>query len=295
MTSLIEPSFLRRLRALRHHLLSQARSGGAADQVARRRGTSSEFREHRSYLWGDDLRRIDWMAFARTGEPVIKLFHAEEDTVVRLLLDASASLAFGSPPKIEVARQMAAALAFLALAGSRRVQVLVSSGAAEHQQRLAVSAAQRGERSFTRICEELASVEPRGSVSLSQAVDSAIQRFSRPGLLVVLSDFFDSGPTLDALRRARAAGHDVTLVQILDPTELDPTFEGDLTLQDCETGEQLEMTLDTAALEAYAQNLATLLRSLRGWARSYGGCYVRLGTTDDLEGAVSRVLARSVD
>jgi uncharacterized protein (DUF58 family) len=295
MTSLLDPAFLRRLQALRHHLLSEARSGRIADQVSRRRGTSSEFREHRPYVSGDDLRRVDWMAFARTGEPVIKLFHAEEDTVVRLLLDASASLAFGVPPKIEVARRMAAALAYLALSGSRRAQVLVGSTTPTGEQSLAVGAPQRGQRGFPRVCDELGAVQPRGAVRLSDAIDRTVQRFTRPGLLVVLSDFLDASPVPDALRRARAAGNDVALIQILDPTELEPDFEGDLSLEDCETGARVEVTMDANALEAYALRLAGLLEELRRWARQNGGAYTRMRTTDDLEWGVRRVLSRAVD
>jgi uncharacterized protein (DUF58 family) len=300
MTALLEPTFLRRLQALRHHLTSEARSGGAADQIARRRGTSAEFREHRFYAPGDDLRRVDWMAYARTGEPVVKLFHSEEDTLVRLLVDASRSLAFGTPPKIDVARRMAAALAYLALAGSRRAQVLVGARSAinalaDEPEKLAIGMPRRGQRGFSQLCRELAAIEAKGQTSLTEAIDGVLHRLPRPGMLVVLSDFLDSGDVPAALRRARAAGNDVVLIQILDATELDPDLEGDLALEDSETGELVDVTLDPAALEAYELGLAGLLEELRRWARQNGGAYVRLRTTDDLEDAVRRVLSRAVD
>lgn len=295
MTSLLEPSFLRRLKALRHHLVSEARSGGAADRVARRRGTSSEFREHRAYVDGDDPRRIDWMAYARTGEPVIKLFQAEEDTIVRLLVDSSASLGFGTPQKIEVARLIAAALAYLALAGSSRAQVVTCTGSADSATNLLMGAPQRGERAFFRICRELAEIRANGAVKLSDAVEKTLLRAQRPGLLIVLSDFLDPSPIPDALRRARAAGHDIALVQVLDERELTPDLEGDLALEDCESGDRVDVTLDAAALEAYALNLAGLLEELRRFARENRGSYVRMTTTDDQEGAVRRILARAVD
>jgi len=295
MTNLLEPGFLRRLHALRRHLLAEARSGSAADRVAKRRGTSSEFREHRPYATGDDLRRVDWMAYARTGEPVIKVFQAEEDTIVRLLVDGSASLAFGHPPKIDVARKMAAALAYLALASSRRAQVLVGSNTADRTQTLTVGALQRGQTGFSRVCAQLSAVEPHGALRLSDAIEATLQRSSRPGLLVVLSDFLDPSPLPEALRHARAAGHDIALIQVLDPSELEPEFEGDLTLEDSETGETLEMTMDPTAIEAYELGLAGLLEELRHWARRNRAAYVRLRTTDDLEEPVRRVLSRAVD
>lgn len=295
MTSLLDPSFLARLQALRRHLVTEARSGAPADQVSRRRGNSADFREHRFYTAGDDLRRVDWLAYARTGEPVVKLFHAEEDTVVRLLVDGSRSLAFGSPQKLDVVRRMAAALAYLALASSRRAQVLVAARTAIESESLGVSAPERGQRGFLQICRKLNAIEARGQTDLAESIATSVRRFPKPGMLVVLSDFLDAGNVSEALRRARAAGNDVVLVQVLDPLEFEPDLEGDLALEDSETGDVVDITLDPAALEAYERTLAGLLEELRRWARQNGGAYVRLRTTDDLEGGIRRVLARSVD
>lgn len=295
MSSLLEPSFLRRLEVLRHHLLAEARSRAPADQLSRRRGASSEFREHRAYAPGDDLRRVDWMAYARTGEPVIKLFHAEEDTLVRVLVDASASLRFGSPPKLDVLKRVAAAIAYLALTSSRRAQILIAPRAAEQPESFVVGPLHRGRPGFSEICRELEAVEAKGQTSLAASIDVLTRRFPIPGLLVVLSDFLDPSDVPLALRRARAAGNDIVIIQILDPTELSPELEGDLALEDAETGEVIEVSIDPEALEAYTLRLAKLFEELRAWARKYGGTYVRMHTTDDLESTVRRVLSRCVD
>src|SRR5215470_2037966 len=127
MMGLLDPAFARELEALRRRMQIRARSGGGGEHVAKRRGGSAEFLEHRPYTPGDDLRRMDWLAFARTGEPVLKLFRAEEDVVVRLVVDASASLETGEPPKIQVAKRLAAAIGYMALASSERAQVLAAS------------------------------------------------------------------------------------------------------------------------------------------------------------------------
>src|SRR5215470_7745127 len=97
MMGLLDPAFARELEALRRRMQIRARSGGGGEHIAKRRGGSAEFLEHRPYTPGDDLRRMDWLAFARTGEPVLKLFRAEEDVVVRLVVDASASLDWPAP------------------------------------------------------------------------------------------------------------------------------------------------------------------------------------------------------
>lgn len=293
-SALLEPDFLRTLEALRRRLVSQARSGLSGEATAPRRGSSTEFREHRAYAPGDDPRRMDWLAFARTGQPVIKQFYAEEDAVLRLLLDASASLGFGEPTKLETARRLAAALAYLALSGGQRAELWVARDNGETSVRRRTEA-RRGRGSFASVCRDLAGVEAYGRTNLSRAVDQVMKRTRRPGMLVVLSDFFDPGAVPDALGRAASAGHDVVLVQVLDERELAPDLDGDFLLEDAETGKHLEVTADPQALKAYAERLAGLMEELRRLSRRRGMVYTRLASSEGLEEAVRRVLTRSID
>ncbi|HYP87854.1 MAG TPA: DUF58 domain-containing protein, partial [Polyangiaceae bacterium] len=166
---LLDADFVRELSLLRRRLELDVRSGGAGEHVARRRGGSAEFQEHRPYAPGDDLRRIDWLAFARSGVPVVKTFRAEEDVVVRLLIDASASLDFGNPKKIDVSRRIAAALAYLSLGDSERVQVLVTGSSATRGLAV-VGEPRRGNGALHRILRELSHIEARGQASLPTAL-----------------------------------------------------------------------------------------------------------------------------
>lgn len=300
LPSLLDAEFVRELEALRRRLEIRARSGGAGERVAKRRGGSAEFQEHRPYAPGDDLRRVDWLAYARTGEPVIKLFRAEEDVVLRLLVDASASLDYGDPPKIEVARRLAAALGYMALAGSQRSQVLVArpppgDAAREPAGLSRVGSPRRGRGGLAALLRDLDAIAPAGSVDLARAVDQLVMRAPRPGMLVVLSDFFDAGPVTAALGRARAAGHDVALVQVVTPGEIEPDFEGDFTLVDAESGQTVDVTMDAGAIESYVLRFAGLVEELRAWARRHGASYVRARTDEPLEGVVRRFVARTVD
>jgi uncharacterized protein (DUF58 family) len=287
---LLDAAFVRELEALRRRLEIRARSGAAGEHLARRRGGSAEFQEHRPYAPGDDLRRIDWAAYARSGEPVVKLFRAEEDVVVRLVCDASASLGVGEPSKLDAARRFAAAVGYMALAASERAQVLAAGDgiAREH-----VPA--RGRGGLPALLRALDALDPAGGTDLAKALDGVVRRSGRPGMLVVLSDFLDPGPVTAALSRAAAAGHDVALVQVVAPEEIEPAFEGDLTLVDAETGATVDVTVDPAALEAYVLRFAGLCEELRAFARKHGATYVRVRTDEPLEGAVRRFVGRSVD
>lgn len=289
-SSLLDPDFVRELEALRRRLEIRARSGHAGERVAKKRGGSAEFQEHRPYAPGDDPRRIDWLAYARTGAPVTKLFRAEEDVIVRVMIDVSASMDHGRPSKFEIAKRLAAAFAYMALASSERAQLLAAKeGLAK------MPAPSRGRAGLVPFLRELDGLVPDGRTDLAQAIDDARKRSPRPGLLAVFSDFFDGGPVLESLGRARAAGHDIVLVQILAQDELSPSFEGDFALEDAETGALVEVTMDPNALEAYAARLAGLFEELRACAKRLGAAYVRTSTDEPLERTIRRIVARQVD
>ena len=292
--SLLDPDFVRELSLLRRRLKVDVRSGASGEHLARRRGGSAEFQEHRPYAPGDDLRRIDWLAFARSGVPVVKTFRAEEDVVVRLLVDASASLDFGNPRKIEVSRRIAAALAYLALSDSERVQVLVT-GDASTRGLAVVGEPRRGRGALHRVLSELSHIEARGHGSLPAALRGLSERALRPGLLVVLSDFFDGGLVAEELSRLRAQGHALALVQVLSRMELEPDFEGDLGLVDSETDAEVEVTMDAGAIEAYLARLAGLVEELRATGRRLGARYVRAVSDEPLEQPVRRIVLGQSD
>jgi len=292
--SLMDAAFVRELEALRRRLRVRARSGGGGDHTAKRRGSSAEFLEHRPYAPGDDLRRIDWLAYARTGEPMFKLFRAEEDVVVRLVVDASASLddseiAHG-PTKLEIARRIAAAIGYMALADSERTQVLGASDGLTF-----VSEPTRGRNALPRLLRELDRVTVSDKTDLSRAIEQTVVRSPRPGMLVVISDFMDSGPFDAAITRAAGAGHDVALVQVLSREEVEPRWDGDYALVDAESGASVEVTMDASALEAYLARLNQLVLALRALAKKVRGTYVRVVTDEPLLPAVRRFVGRVVD
>ncbi len=290
MTALLEPAFLRELEALRRRLQLRARSGGGGEHVGKRRGGSAEFLEHRAYTAGDDLRRMDWLAFARTGEPVLKTFRTEEDVVVRLVVDASASLDAGTPTKLDAAKRLAAAVGYMALAGSERTQVLA---AGEGLTRTFDAA--RGKAALPKVLRDLETLQPRGGTDLARSIDAVLQRAPRPGMLVVFSDFLDAGPFDQALGRAKAAGHDVAIVQILSEEELHPPYDGDVAFEDAETGAVVEVTLDAAALAAYTERLNGLIYALRAVAKRLGAPYIRASNVEPSLAVVRRLVSRAVD
>ncbi len=292
--TLLEPGFARELEALRRRMQVRARSGHGGEHMAKRRGGSAEFLEHRPYTPGDDLRRIDWLAFARTGEPVFKLFRAEEDVVVRLVVDASASLEDGgTPSKMRVAKILAASIGYMAIAGSERAQIITASEG--HGGLARVGEPTRGRASLPKLLRELDAITPRGGTDLARAIDSVVQRSKRPGMMVIVSDFLDPGAFDQAITRAAAAGHDVALMQVLSEDELNPPWDGDLALEDAETGAMVEVTIDAQAVAAYIARLNALILGLRVLCKRTRAPYVRVSAKEPIIGAIRRFVARTVD
>lgn len=286
MDALLDPAFVRELEALRRRLVSRAVSGATGDHLSKRRGGGAEFADHRAYAAGDDLRRIDWLAYARTGEPVIKINRAEEDVILRLVVDTSASL---EGPKLLFAQRVAAAMGYMALASSERVQVLAATETPS-----APSRPMRGRASLVDLLRSLSDLKAEGGTNLAAAIDTALAK-GRPGVMVVVSDFLDPAGFDRPLRKASAAGNDLLLVQILSPEELEPSFDGDVLLEDAETGETLALTADATVLADYHARLTALTDALGSFARTHRAGFVRARSDGRLEDCVRRVVERRVD
>jgi uncharacterized protein (DUF58 family) len=288
--AVLDADDVRELDVLRRRFVVRARAGTSGEHASRRRGGTAEFEEHRPYAPGDDLRRLDWMAFARSGDPVMKTYRATEDVTVRVLVDASASLGAHGGEKLEDAARLAASIGYLALTAGERTQILRATGRGLHP-----GDAGRGRAAFARTLRDVEALEADGRVELAQAIDETCRRARRPGMLVVLSDFFDAGPIDTALSRAAHGGHDLALVQVLAEEDVSPTLAGDLTLTDAETGDAIDVTLDARALEAYFAQLARLTAALRSVARRHRGVFVQHTAGSPTLPTVRRFVLRSVD
>jgi uncharacterized protein (DUF58 family) len=293
MTELVEPAFLLQLRSLERRLRLVARSGRAGERQARRRGSSAEFEQHRPHVVGDDPRLIDWLATARSGTLIQKLFKNEEDPVVQVLLDCSASLSLGSPQKIWLAKRLCAAVGHLALADGARLQLV--AGAGTKPDAATFHPPRRGRAALFGFVKQLDACVASGPTKLAHWVREIVRSTRRPGLLVVVSDFLDPEPVARELDVARGHGHDVALFQILALEELDPELEGDLELEDVENGARIELSADPSVMQAYLEALSESCERLRAWARQRGLAYVRLSREEQLLPALSTFVLRGQD
>ena len=198
-------------------------------------GFSLDFAEHRPYMPGDDIRRIDWRLFARTDRHYIKLFEAETNANFAVLLDVSRSMSYGSHSvtKLDYARYLAACLAFF----SHRQRDRVGLVTFDHE---IVEYVPPSMKHMDTILHVLDRVEAGRPGSLSHPFLQVTELLGRKGILVVLSDFYeDPEAVIRAVGPLRARGHDVIVFHVMDPTELTFPFEDASGFEDMETGEQI--------------------------------------------------------
>lgn len=232
-------------------------------------GGGIEFADHREYTAGDDFRYLDWNVYARHGELLLKRFQEEEDLHVYLFLDCSRSMGFGEPSKFDYARQITAALAYIALADLDRIAVIAYS-----DQIIDDFPLTRGKDRILSLLKFLENLQPQGTATdLGRVATVFTQRAQRRGLAVIVSDLFD--PTgfergLDILRHRRYEPH---IVQMHDKVEANPKLLGELELIDIETESGQKVTITERALRRYKQIFQEHQDSVRTYGRKYGlGC-----------------------
>lgn len=245
----------------------------AGERRSRRSARSPEFSDFRPYVSGDDYRQIDWRAYARLEKLMLRLYVAEEEACLNVVLDVSASMALGEPAKWPAARRLAAALSFLGLAAMDRVQV-GEMGAG----RLPPL---RGRDGVSRVWAFLEGLAPAGAAGPEELWRL---RWARPGITVVISDFLVEGTSwAPALAGLAARRQEVVLWQVLAPDEERPPLSGDLKLVDVESERVRELTITPGLASEYQRALAAHRTMLARAAQAAGGRFVHSGSRDDLE------------
>jgi uncharacterized protein (DUF58 family) len=200
-----------------------------------RLGLSMEFAEHRPYMPGDDIRRIDWRVFARTDRFYVKEFEAETHATVTLLLDISASMAFGTGPltKLDYGRFLAASLAWFSAKQRDRIGLVLF----DHD---VVTRIPPSTRHLQQVLHAIDRLRPGGRGELATPFRRVAEQARRRGIMVVISDFYEEPDRVrDAIALLRATGADVLAFHLLDPAELELPYAAAAVFEDLESGDRL--------------------------------------------------------
>lgn len=274
---MFDSNFIQRLEYL--SLLSRRMFRGQllAQKRTMQSGSGIEFADHREYHQGDDLRYLDWNVYARHGDLLLKRFQEEEDLHVYLLLDTSPSMDRSDADecrKLDLARQIAAALAYIALSDLDRVSVLTFDGQIRHVHPLT-----RGKDHIVTLLRFLGSLQCQGDQTDLKAVASDfVRRTPQTGLAIVISDLFDPAGFehgLDQLRHARFEPH---LIQVHTQQEANPDFLGDTALVDCESRLERQVTVTEQSLTDYKRLFDNFVGAVEDYCRTYGISHTRTTT-----------------
>lgn len=246
-------------------------------------GFSQEFAEYRAYTPGDDLRHVDWNVFARTEKAYLKRYRGETNTAVMVLLDASASMGFGSGTvsKFDYARFLAASLVYLAHLQRDSAGLIVFHDEVENFIR---PSARQGQ--LARLLHGIEAAVLGKRTDFKRPFFELQQFLRRRGITAVISDFFEEpAAVINTVVPLRFRGNELILFHVLDPAELDPNLPEPALLVDMETGEAVESSPEYARSE-YAERIRAHVKEMRSRAEAAGIEYFLVVTSRPLDDAL---------
>lgn len=267
-----------RLRLSIGHKSSMSMSG---NRKSVQKGSSAEFSDFREYMPGDDIRRIDWNAYARLDKLFIKEYMEEKEAVVSILIDTSASMNYGEEKKSELALSIAAALSYLALSGMDRVVVY------DMKRMASPYSVTGGKKGYPRLLKWLEQLSFDGAADIHTAIRQMAMK--GPGMTILISDFLTdsvvNGPEDEIEKLMKYLDYrrqKTVMLHVMAEEELEIGLSGTYHLIDMESQEQLRITMNAEAIRDYQKGLQNFLNKLQQSCRRTGSSYVLCSTARDL-------------
>ena len=291
---LLTPQFLKQLDPFHIRANSAFRGTFRGERRSLNRGTGMEFADYRVYEPGDDLRHVDWNIYARLDRLFIKLFHTDEDLSLLLLIDNSRSMEFGSPTKLTCAKQIAAALGYIALAHADSVAVYTCAERLSPMLPPTTSKSQ-----FPRLTTALTALTASGQTKLTECLKQLHTYQRRAGIVVILSDFLDPNGYAEGFKLLSGRGFSTTAIHLISPEEMDPQIYlentptgADWLVEDVETGETKAVTINAETLAQYQDQQQVFCNDLQRFCTDRGMGYAQLKSDTAIEPFILQELHR---
>jgi len=285
----LRPEILARINSLGLRALRVAEGTISGLHRSPLHGLSPEFADYREYTFGDDLKNLDWRAYARSDRFYIKRFEDESNLTATVVLDASASMRYGrgAMTKFIYAATLAASLSALLLKQRDSVGLLTCDTAGQREVRPKSTQTQ-----LVKIIDALEETKPNGQTEIGTVLSSVADQLKRRGMIILISDLLTPQETLNrALGKLQFKGHEVLIFHILDPDELELPFKDSVIFRDIEGDEEV-FAEPWAFRKAYAQAMQVFLSEVQGRCRYCGIDYLQLTTDQNLGEALSHFLHR---
>lgn len=274
----LNPKSVRQLERLQIRGSRALRGDRTGGRVSNRRKPAVEFREHRMYVPGDDIRFVDWQASARQDQVFIRQGEMPKDVIVYLLLDTSNSMMWGRNPKRNAQLSLASALGYAALQNGDRLYVHPYG-----EQNNPDFGPASGKGYLSGFARYLAELNYGGQSDLGSAIKTLAQKVTRGGVVFILSDLLDQGDLDEVLDTVPAPKWWVNILHLLHPAELSPEIRGSYVLEDSETGRLLNYDLNNEAVRKYKQRLEAWQDQLEAAAVEHHAFYHLIDTDWSLD------------
>lgn len=286
VTSLMSNEELAHVERMRLNPLRKLVNRCRGEHLSGRGGSSMEFSDYRDYVPGDDTRYIDWNIFSRLRRPYLKLYAAEEEARLLILVDASSSMLFGG--KLDLALSLATAFGVMGLRGEERVSIHVSGP--EPGATMKATSGRGGVRRLLHFLEKVSRVG--GATTFDVGVSDALKRHRGKGMAVLLSDFLTFGDVSRSMNALFSVGLEPFALQILSPDEIEPDLSDDFRFVDCETHSTLDVTAGGDILSIYHEHREALAEELDDICRKRSGRFASVSSDTPLLSIVNDVFLR---
>jgi uncharacterized protein (DUF58 family) len=296
--SILSDSLVLQLQILRRLVGSRLSLWSVGTTRGRLLGNGSEFVEHRQYVPGDNIRSLDWFATARSGSPVVRVCRKEEDSLVHLFLDTSGSLGCGSPPKLQSAKTLIAAIGYLGLLVGHRVQLLLPD-AESPSGPLRQSPIRRGAQAAPQLVHDLKPLRAAGATRLDLWLTALNARSSTPARIVVVSDLLQLEDFSPALAELMARGHELLLVQLYDANEYQVAnpdgsrLTASAIFEDSETREHASLHLDAETIAGFQARFRNRVDTTNAWCQATGARFALVASNEPPLSTLYRLLLPS--
>ncbi|MEQ1948865.1 MAG: DUF58 domain-containing protein [Bryobacteraceae bacterium] len=284
--AIIESDLLEKLERLTIHWQKSLPGLVGGHNLSRIRGSGQEFLDHRHFHHGDDLRDVNWRAFLRLDKLFLKMFQLEPRVPVRILVDTSRSMLTGgedgtSLNKFDYARQLAAALCYVGLIRLDTMTIQPFSGKMGQSLR-----AGGGRQRIQPVLRFLEGLKCGGQTNFMEVTREFMSTYEQRGVVIVISDFLDDADCERPIQYLADFGHEVFLAHVWSEEDRVPPWDGDLDLEDAETGTHLQLPFGPDARAAYTEAFDKFAASIKNIALRNGGRYVAISTATPIEDAV---------
>jgi uncharacterized protein (DUF58 family) len=288
---LIDRAFLERLERLTIRWSKSFPGLVGGHNPSRFAGPGQEFLDHRNFHHGDDLRAVNWRAYLRLEKMFLKMFQIEPRVPVRLLLDVSDSMTTGDGPgtsKFDYARQLAAALTYVALVRLDTVQIQPYAG-----RLLDPLTCGGGRHRFRPALDYLTALTPAGASNTMAVCRQFLSEYPQRGLAIVISDFLEDADIEKPFQYLADFGHELSLIQVWADADRTPPWDGELDLVDAESGGRLQISFDEQSRRDYERAFDTHADAIRRLALRNQGRYVGLAASMPIDEAIFGPMVRS--